>query len=264
MPAIRIDEHCARAVLRPVRVFLAAAAMAGVAACATTPVGTPLQSTASAEAPRVAPGDSWTYRVRDGYTGLDRGNEQYSVTGTSGERISVTVSFARSGVEEAHVYDRNWNWLKRPATNLQSFDYQPSYQAFAFPLTPGKTWSERLEATDPGDGRKFPVRLYGTVVGWERIKVPAGEFDTIRIKRSVYFDYWEYSTRGGSDMVESEWYAPAVKQVVRRETASWYVSYVGGDAPGFMFVDGDTNDGGGIQRVPDDWLIYELVSYSVR
>ena len=245
------------------RMLVAIAAVALLAACATRPVGTPLQSSASAAAPAVAPGDTWTWHVRDGYTGLDRGTEEYRVTAASPGRIDVAVVTGPGGIETAHVYDRNWNWLKRPATNLQTFDYQPAYEAFPFPLSPGKTWKERLVATDPTDGRRFPVRIDGTVEGWERIRVPAGEFDTIRVSRSVYFDYWEYTLRGGNDMIETEWYAPSVRQVVRRETMGWYLSYVG-SAPAFRFIDGDTTDGGDIRRVPDDWLIYELVKYSVH
>ena len=263
MPAIRSSPAAAPVRSSRIRVFLAAAAASALAACATPPVGTHLASTSSAETPVVAVGNAWTYRVRDGYTGLDRGTQRYRVTAVAGDRVNLVVESEQGGQDEMQVYDRQWNWLRRAATNLQTFTYEPAYQAFAFPLVPGKTWRQRLIATDPRDGRRFPVRIDGTVEGWERVKVPAGEFEAIRVRRVVYFDYWEYVTRGGSDMIETEWYAPAVKQSVRRETFGHYVDYNAGSG-GLLRTSDDSRDGGATRRVPDDWLIYELVSYTVR
>ena len=230
------------------------------AACAPMPVGTPLESTQPATAPAVAVGETWTYRVHDGFTGLDRGTERYRVDQVAGGNI--TVARERMGLEEVQVYDSHWNWLRRPATNLQSFNYSPAYQAFDFPLMPGKQWEARLTATDPADGRRFPVRVVGKVIGWERVRVPAGEFDALKIVRGVYVDYWVQSVRGSSNIIETEWYAPAVKQSVRREASSKHWSWLGETDHGFVRVRG--RDGGGPQWLLDDWLVYELVSYTPR
>ena len=240
-----------------------AVAAAACASCAGIPAGTPLQSNASAAAPTVAVGDLWTYRVRDGYTGLERGSQHYRVT-EAGDRISVAVSREGAVGDEIQVYDREWNWLKHPATDLQSFDYSPAYPAFAFPLAPGKTWRARLTATDPVDGRRFPLTVDGSVLGWERIKVPAGEFDAIKVKRVVFFDYLQAAVRGRSEIVEYEWYAPAVKQAVRREASATYLSYLYGDSGSGGFLHARRDSGGGPSFVRDDWLVSELVSYSVR
>lgn len=244
-----------------VRFFLAAAVLA-CAACTTAPVGTPLESKATAAAPTVAPGDTWTYRVRDGFTGLERGTQTFRVTEAGQGSINATVSF-EGGLQEFHVYDQNWNWLQRPGTNLPfTFTYQPAYQAFAFPLTPGKTWRERLVATDPRNGRRFNVWLDCAALGWERIRVPAGEFDAIRVKRFVVFDYLDFPVRGRAETIEQEWYAPAVKQVVRRETSGMYARYYGAyDGP---FLRAGEQGNGRPLMVVDDWLISELASYNVR
>lgn len=246
-----------------VRHLLAAAATAACAACAATPAGTPLQSSASTALPAVASGDTWTYRVRDAFTGLERGSRQYRVVEAGADQIRISVSGEGAGEDGVEIYDRAWNWLKHPAANLQSFDYSPAYPAFAFPLVPGKTWRARLTATDPVDGRRFPVTVDGVVLGWERIRVPAGEFDAIKVKRVVYLDYLLPAVRGRSEILEFEWYAPAVKQAVRREASAWYLSYLyGGGSTGFIRT--QAREGGGPSFVRDDWLISELVSYSVR
>jgi hypothetical protein len=233
-----------------------------ITACASVPVGPPLTSNETAPPPAVAVGDQWTYRVRDGYTGIDRGTERYRVEQVSAGNIMVArIGF---GGEDTEAYDSQWNWLKRPATNLQSFTYRPPYPAFAFPLAPGKTWQVRLTATDPADGRHFPVRVDGKVLGWERVKVPAGEFDAIKIQRYVYLDYWEQGVRGASHIVEDEWYAPAVKQSVRREAKSRYWSLLGALETGFIRVGDGSKGDGGPRFLEDNWLVYELVSYSAR
>jgi hypothetical protein len=230
-------------------------------ACTPGPTGVPLQSSDAAPPPAIAVGDIWNYRVRDAYTGIVRGDESYRVIG-----IGAEISVAREGFgpSQVHAYDRQWNWLKRPATNLQLFEYQPAYPALAFPLAPGKRWNARISATDPADGRRFPVRIDAQVAGWERIKVPAGEFDTLRIERTVFFGYWLAGERGQSHILETDWYAPKVNQVVRRETRSQYWSELGSGVLGFVRVRGADRDGGGPRYVPDDWLIYELVSYQTK
>jgi len=247
-----------------IRLLLLAALSAVVAACAPMPVGTPLQSSDPAATPTLSVGDSWTYHVRDGYTGLDRGTQRHQVVEVTGDRIGMTIALP-NGVEEAWAYDRGGNWLRHPAHGLQTFDYAPAYRAFDFPIAPGKTWRARLTATDPATGWRFPVWIDGVVLGWERIKVPAGEFDALKVKRAVFFDYYDYTTRGRSEIVEYEWYAPAVKQAVRRAAYGVYFShlYGGRDSHGFLRA-GPFNEGSGRGFVPDEYLISELTAYSVR
>jgi hypothetical protein len=261
MPESRHPLAVAQPLELGIRILLFAAVLA-CAACTTAPVGTPLESKATATVPIVTSGDTWTYRVRDGFTGLERGGQIFRVTETGRDRINVTVSF-EGGLDEVHVYDHDWNWVRRPGTNLPfQFTYDPPYQAFVFPLDPGKTWRERLTATDARNGHRFPVWVDGAVLGWEKIKVPAGEFDAVRIKRIVVFDYLDFPVRGRSETVEQEWYAPAVKQVVRRETSGMYARYSGAPHGPFLLTGG--RGGGRPLMVVDDWLISELMSYTVR
>lgn len=243
-----------------IRPLALALLLAGCAAPLTQipPAGMP----ASVPAPEIRVGDSWTYRVQDGFTRIPRGDQRYEVIAVAADRVEVAGTVERGDGNQ--VYDRQWNWVKRPATNLQTFEYSPPYQAFAFPLAPGKRWRAQVTATDPADGRRFPVWIDGTVLGWERVRVPAGEFDALKIERWVYIEYWEYAVRGRSIIHEFEWYAPAAKQSVKREASSEYWTYLAGatSQPGFLHVRG--RDDGGPRYVRDDWLIYELVRLSVR
>lgn len=235
-----------------------------LAGCATPlPQTPPSGMAAQVPAPAIQSGAEWTYRVRDGFTGLPRPSERYRVTEVAGDRVAVTVS--REGAnDEIQLYDRQWNWLRHPATNLQAFNYSPAYPAYAFPLAAGRTWSARLMATDPASGQRFPLTLDGVVLGWERVKVPAGEFDALKVRRVVFLDYYEANVRGRSEIVEIEWYSPTVNQAVRRETSARYLSFHAGNESGFLKVRGHGGGGGGPRFVSDDWLIYELENYSVR
>ena len=244
--------------------------VAMVAGCVATPPlsqQAPAGMPASIAPPDIAAGNNWTYRVRDGFTGLSRPDQHHEVVSASGGRIEVAGNVERGDGKQ--IYDRDWNWLRRPATDLQTFEYQPAYQAYAFPLTPGKTWHSETIATDPRDGRRFPVKIDARVLGWERVRVPAGEFDALKIERRVSIGYWEYSTRGGSMIREYDWYAPSVKWAVKREAEAMYLSYTGFHAaadPGFLRVadGGDRSDDGGPKYLRDDWFVYELASFSVR
>jgi hypothetical protein len=238
--------------------------VASLGACATAPLSQvpPAGLPAAVPAPTIAAGDSWTYRVQDGFTRLPRADQRFVVDRVDAGRIEVAGPAEPAGATQ--IYDREWNWIRRPATALQTFDYSPAYPAYGFPLAPGKRWNARVTATDPRDGRRFPVRVGGAVLGWEHVKVPAGEFDALKIERIVYFDYWEYALRGHSIIREYEWYVPSVKWSVKRETMASYLSYTGAldTAPRFVRVDDDQS--GGPRYVRDDWLIYELSSFTVR
>src|SRR5262249_43114990 len=209
---------------------------------------------------RSGAGDSVKYKGGDGFTSLPRPDQRHEVVRVGGGRIEVAGAVERG--DGSQVYDNEWNWLRRPATDLQTFEYSPAYQAFAFPLSAGKTWRSEATATDPRDGRRFPVKIEGRVLGWERVKVPAGEFDALKVERRVFIGYWEPAYRGNSVILEYEWYAPAVKWAVKREAMASFLSYTGqysSVAADFLKVAGSGKDGGGGPRVlRDGWLVFAL------
>ena len=242
--------------------FALALSLGGCATTATLTQEPPAGMPAAVPAPTITTGDSWTYRVRDGFTRLPREDQRHQVTRVGADRIEVAGAVERG--DGTQVYDREWNWLRRPATDLQTFEYSPAYPAFAFPLTAGKRWRTHVTATDPRDGRRFPVRVDGVVLGWERVKVPAGEFEALKIERTVHLGYWEQGLRGPSVIKEYEWYVPSVKWAVKREAVASYLRYVGTTSQsGLRRVD-DSDSHGMPRYVQDDWLVYELVSHTVR
>jgi hypothetical protein len=173
-----------------------------------------------------AAGDTYLYRIVNGYNREVIGQIQYEVSKVDAGHMTVSVApdNAYGGVPRTDVYTSDGNWLRHHVeSHGQEVEYvfSPPYPAYVFPLEPGKSWSMRVAASVPGGGKKRSVRVDGRVMGAERIRVPAGEFDTIKIRRYVYpgdFDYFLDETR----VSEYDWYAPALGRAVRTErTSEW-------------------------------------------
>jgi len=104
----------------------------------------------------------------------------------------------------------------------------------------------RVNALVPGATSPRSVRVDGTVLGRERIRVPAGEFDTVKIRRVIYpGDAYFYLNE--TKIIEYDWYAPALGRTVRTDSRSEYI---------------DTSRcgrGGGTCMFRGDWDVFELV-----
>lgn len=221
-----------------------------VAGCAgslpqTPPAGLP----AKVLAPDIRTGDNWTYSLHDGYTKLPRGTLEYRVTGI--ESDTVTVQLRHEGQESTERYTRDWNWRERPMTNLQTFRFEPPYPALPFPLEAGKTWRAFVKATDPATGRVNRVRIDGAVQGWERVTVPAGEFDTLRVQRVVYAGNHDYFL-SEEYITEIDWYSPIAGAIIKHSSRSGHIdSRLGCDRACNQWID-------------SGWNMVELVSRPSR
>jgi hypothetical protein len=153
---------------------------------------------------------------------------------------------------ESFVYAPGWNGLEHPLTNLQRFHYAPEFPAYAYPLEPGKTWYRVVTATDPVTRNIYKVHTRGKVLGWERIRVPAGEFDALKVERYVYAGNSD-GFRSQETIVETDWYVPSLRRAARSQ--GWSEHFDNSKGGG---------DGGGEYplRIRGDWLVAELVRYS--
>jgi hypothetical protein len=231
--------------------MLTMALLFALAGCATPNRYVPSDAPSAVSAPQTKPGDYWEYAVRDGYTGLPRGIFRYEVARVDGERVFVTL--ANDGRQlDTLVYDKGWNGRELPVTPLQRFRYEPSSEDFVYPLQPGKTWKVVVNSTDVATGRHYRTHVHGKVVGWERISVPAGQFDALKVEREVFAGNMEgYRTQ--EEIKQTDWYVPSVRRAVLTQRSSQHfdTSRGGGDGGGEYPL-----------RVRGDWLIGELVAYS--
>lgn len=226
----------------PARALLLAA-VCSIAACATpVPVGTPTTGPDRVEAPRLAVGDQWDYRLTDGFTRLHVANIRDRVVraGTDG------VAVERTDLDRNHVTTErltaDGRWVEHARPRLATLQYDPPLAALPFPLQVGQKWTARAIVTDPAHPWRYPVRVDGVVSGWERVRVPAGEFDALRIVRTAYH-MDGIATRDHTRFNEVEWYAPSIGRSVRFEGNS---------------VSQDLGSSRGFSRLLGDWNVLEL------
>ncbi len=170
-------------------------------------------------------GDTYVYQRVNGYNKELRGKIHYQVDRVAADRITVSVSpdNAEAGWAHTAIYTKEGNWVRALVESHgvpEDYQFATAYPAYVFPLDPGKSWSVRVNATVPGTYTpKRSVRVDGSVIGNERIRVPAGEFDAIKVRRIVYTgdaDTFRKETR----VTEFDWYVPALGRPVRTERKS--------------------------------------------
>lgn len=234
-----------------IRSVVTLAAFVLLSACASPPAYVPKDAPASLPAAQVKLGDYWEYAVRDGYTGIPRGIYRYEVVRSDSSGVAVQVTH-EGLLFDTLVYAPGWNGRELPLPNTQRFRYEPALTAYAYPLAPGKTWREVVRATDVATGATYNTHLYGKVVGWERISVPAGVFDALRIQREVFAGN-SSGRRTQEEIRETEWYVPSVGRSVRNQSTSEHFDNSRGGG-----------DGGGEypMRIRGDFLIAELTAFS--
>ena len=198
-------------------------------------------------------GDTYVYRVFNGYNHEARGQIRHHVDKVDAGRVIVSVTTDTPGLGSAHteIYTTDGNWMRHPVTNHDQpvdFEFAQAYPAFVLPLEPGKSWSVRVNATDPVTGKRNNVRVDGKVLGAERITTPAGAFDTIKVMREVYAGDWE-AFRQETNITETDWYAPALGRPVRSESYS-----------GYMDPSRCTATGSACTPIRGDWSVLELVT----
>lgn len=202
-----------------------------------------------------AAGDSYVYRVVNGYNRETVGHVRQTDTPATTARggvLAVTVDTPALGTDRTEVYDAQGHWLRRPLDNHgRPVDYEFGIALPAVPAQTGsaQSWSTRVPAKVAGDTKDRSVRIDGRVLGEARIRVPAGEFDTLKIQRIVYAGDADFSITE-TRITEIDWYSPMLGRSVRTETRSGWRDLRGGCRRA------DQCDFRG------DWFIFELAEVS--
>ena len=195
-------------------------------------------------------GDTYSYRLINGYNKEVRGTVHYQVERVDADRITVSASPDNSEAGFAHTatYTLEGNWLRNLVESHGvpvEYVFATAYPAYVFPLEPGKSWSVRVKATVPSMDERRSVRVDARVIGHERIRVPAGELDTIKVRRVAYLGD-KTLTRMETQVTEFDWYAPALGRPARTERRS-------------VWIDTGLCTMGASCDFRGDWSIYELL-----
>jgi hypothetical protein len=186
-----------------------------VAGCATP-------RDASISAPVVRPGETWTYRQVNAYSGQPLGTIRYEIVGAepaSGRLFRDGELYGESAGSSRERY-----WLHGSADYAYFRDFLPPFAAFPFPVSSGKGWTHHWQAHHPATGDPLSIKSYSRAGDWEQVSVPAGQFEALKIVRHLYVDEGEW-WKSPTHVVQIDWYAPEANGVVQRVHDSEYFDY---------------------------------------
>jgi hypothetical protein len=159
----------------------------------------PLQT---ADRPTLKVGDTFKSEVASNYTGQKQLPDITTVTAVNADTIEFTTNDAKA----LSTLDLN-------AIELATSTFAGDVKFFSFPLTVGKKWDFKYSFVNKVTGVRGRQQLEAHVVGVEKIKVPAGEFEAFKIE---YKGFWNNDTSGRNGrLLQTTWYAPSVKRSVR-------------------------------------------------
>ena len=179
---------------------------ASLGGCATAPV-LPPRPVDRALAPRV--GDTWTYQYSSVFRAVAPRTLEVRVLEVGQAALRDRLTIVGAAGDEERLLTSALELVERPLSGLTFYDFSPYLQAFgALPAegavaTPTPNWGQ------PFTGR---ARLRGT----ERVSVPAGSFDAVRMDIEI-------SRTPGSTLqpridpaftLATAWYAAAPKRAI--------------------------------------------------
>lgn len=234
------------------------AATAGLAGCAglrqpTVPQasvnGGPFILPMAAPAPRL--GERWVYREINEYNKSVVSQVELAVTALA----PLTLEQRRTEADgpsplatprgtRTITFESAWSALV-DASFDDEYRFTPAVPMLPPRLEPGSSISTRHRFTVPGNSGLYGWRQRVTATGAEILATPAGRFDTLVIRRDIYFDSPD-PFRFDRARQETRWYAPAVNGFVRRTWTGSYIDEGSLDHP---------------ERRREDWATLELVRH---
>jgi len=164
-----------------------------------------------AERPIVKPGDSWQFV------------EYYALPSTEPNRHWLITSVTSSRIDgtengEPLALTPELNVLESPRNK------NSNPKALSFPLETGKKWHFASEWVFKPTGSKGVSNVDVEVVGYEKVTVPAGEFEAFKLVAKASMR--GISVKGSvveADVVSTYWYAAGARAVVKSITHNPYI-----------------------------------------
>lgn len=179
---------------------------------------------ADVAAPALSAGDTWTYRHIDGYNKLNVGtlSSAVQVSGARDIRLVTRSDNGTTGFES--IYAGPGLLASGMLSERAVGAMNPPLKLTPYPLREGEEWTQKVVRDDVMSREKRVTALRGKVIGWQTVKVPAGEFRALLIERA--FELGDYDPfRGPTLRYEKEWYAPDVKGTVKLEVFEEYFEH---------------------------------------
>jgi len=193
-----------------IRGFGAGAVAALVGACAAPML--PPRTLVAGRAPSV--GATWTYNYRSDWKAVAPRTLTYAVTAVTSQGIQDRLAEQGGpGGGSERLFTSAWEIAARRLTNLMVHEFSPYLLAFGDVPT-----GERVSVTMPPENWGTSWTTTARAIGIERVTVPAGSFDALRIEvlGTRLFVGGQMDDAGDPvKLYATAWLAPAVKRAVR-------------------------------------------------
>jgi hypothetical protein len=161
--------------------------------------------TARAEPPTVNVGDQWNFATSDRRTGIKLSESQTIIDEISETQIKGTIN----GGKYTSTRERNM-------IETESSVFSGDNKTLSFPLLVGKRWKYEFIRTRKTSLLALNWQLEAAVAAYEKVSVPAGEFDAFRIETKGFWNRRD-DTKFNGRVTMVHWYAPAVRVIVKTE-----------------------------------------------
>jgi hypothetical protein len=164
-----------------------------------------------ADRPDIRPGDEWKFAA------------YYTVPTTTPNRAWVITSVGDAGIEgtengEPLRLTRDLNVVESPR------DKSSNFRLLEFPLEIGKRWNYVNDWSFKMASSRGRSTVEAEVVGYERVGVPAGEFDAFKVaSREKLSGTSPAGARFSGEITRTYWYAPAACAIVKSVTHDPYI-----------------------------------------
>lgn len=162
-----------------------------------------------AEAPAVKVGDRWKSETRDSRTGVKQYDSIRTVTSVTASQIEGTDNAGK------FVATADMNLMETPSYVLTG-----DVKFLVFPLEIGKKWDFKHKFARKSGSLVARWHSEAQVTAYEKVKVPAGEFEAFKIEYKGFFNNDTDGWKGR--LIYTNWYAPATKSIVKNEYDDGY------------------------------------------
>jgi len=154
-----------------------------------------------ADRAQVKVGDRWVFATRLGAAAVKSSDVTWVITAVTPTEIEGTEN------GQPLVLTPELNVVR--ATLVEN----SNLELLSFPLKIGKRWRFANDSLLQSSGLRLHGTFSGAVVAYEKVRVPAGEFDTFKVRVKGSWATGGYTGRSSWIC----WYAPAARAVVRTE-----------------------------------------------
>jgi hypothetical protein len=157
----------------------------------------------TADRPRVDVGDQWQFVV------------YYEVPSTKPNRVWVITAVTATGIEgtengEPLRLTEELNILESPRQR------ESNPKALSFPLEVGKRWRYTSDWLFKPKASKGTIAYDVVVIGHEKVRVPAGEFDAFKlVAKGSLHGVSPINSQYAGETTTTYWYAPAARAIVK-------------------------------------------------